>query len=317
MKYPHKLLLIILLFVLAVVCSFYIGATKIPLHAIFSAEFRPIVNLRITRILLGILYGAGLGVCGVVLQAILRNPLAEPYLLGTSSGAGFGAVVAIMLGINSAYLPAGAFIGALVTFILIYNLAKEGESIPVHSLILFGVITAMALSGLIIFFISLSRNQAMNGMMWWLLGNLQVYDYRLLGVAGTIVVAGIIVLFVFAQDLNAFSLGEEEAVHLGIDIIRVKKILFIIVSLITGALVSVAGMIGFVGLIMPHMARLLVGPNHKTLIPATVLLSAAFLIICDTIARSIMPPVEIPIGVITSLVGSPIFIYLLKRKRKM
>lgn len=293
------------------------GSVDIPLGELFALEYRQILYLRITRVILGCLAGAGLGVCGVVLQAILRNPLADPYLLGTSSGAGFGAVIALVVGISNTFLPFAAFAGALLSIILVYNIAREGSSIPVQSLILAGVITSIALSGLIIFMISISSNQALHGMMWWLLGSLQVYEVKILIVVGSITITGIAWIFILAQDLNAISLGEEEAVHLGIDIVMMKKILLLITSLITGALVSVTGMIGFVGLIIPHMMRLIVGPNHKILIPTTCIGAAAFLVFCDTLSRSLMPPVEIPIGVITSLIGAPLFIILLKRKQKV
>jgi len=293
------------------------GSVNLPLLKLFSEVNQQILYVRVTRVMLGVLAGAGLSACGVVLQAILRNPLADPYLLGTSSGAGLGAVVAIVLGISSTYLPFAAFAGALLSIILVYNLAKEDSKIPVQSLILSGVIVAIALSGVIVFSISISSNQALHGMMWWLLGSLQIYELKLLFVVGLIVALGITSIFVLSQDLNAISIGEEEATHLGIETETIKKLLFLITSLITGALVSITGIIGFVGLIVPHMMRLVVGPNHKTLIPAACLGGAAFLVLCDTFSRSLFPPIEIPIGVITSLVGAPIFIILLKRKQRV
>jgi len=293
------------------------GSINIPIMELISETNRQILHLRIARVVLAVLVGSGLGVCGVTLQAVLRNPLAEPYLLGTSSGAGLGAVVGIILGVSSAYLPFAAFAGAILSIILVYNFAREGGSIPVQSLILSGVIVAIALSGVIIFLVSMFTNQALHGIMWWLLGSLQIYEFKLLLVVALIVIAGIIPIAILAQDLNAISIGEEAAFHLGINIETIKKILFLITSLITGALVSVSGMIGFVGLIIPHMMRLIFGPNHKILIPATCLGAAAFLVLSDTLSRSLMPPVEIPIGVITSLIGAPIFIILLKRKQKV
>lgn len=293
------------------------GALSIPFLKLFSEENQQILYLRIARIILGILVGAGLGACGVTLQAILRNPLAEPYLLGISSGAGLGAITAIILGFSGTYLPFTAFFGALLSIVLVYNLAKEDGKIPVQSLILSGVIVAIALSGIIVFLTSVSGNEALHGIMWWLLGSLQIYELKLLLVVACIVILGIVSIFIFSQDLNAISIGEEEAIHLGIETETVKKLLFLITSLITGALVSVSGMIGFVGLIVPHMMRLAVGPNHKVLIPATCLGAAAFLVLCDALSRSLLPPIEIPIGVITSLIGAPIFIILLKRKQRV
>lgn len=315
LKSKKKIILLATILLAAVLFCVYKGSVNIPFLELLSEEHRKILHLRIARAILGILVGSGLGVCGVTLQAILRNPLAEPYLLGTSSGAGLGAIVAIILGISGVYLPLAAFLGALLSVILVYNLARENNKIPVQSLILSGVIVAIAFSGIAVFLITLSSNEALHGIMWWLLGSLQIYDLKLLSVVAGIVILGILSIFILSQDLNAISIGEEEALHLGIETEKIKRILFLITSLITGALVSVSGMIGFVGLIVPHMMRIVVGPNHKILIPATCLGAAAFLVLCDTISRVIFPPVEIPIGVITSLVGAPIFIILLKRRQ--
>ena len=312
-----KILLIGIILLGTILFGICKGSVNIPVLQLFSEVNQQILHVRVARVMLGVLAGAGLSVCGVVLQAILRNPLADPYLLGTSSGAGLGAVAAIVLGISSTYLPFAAFGGALLSIILVYNLAKEGSKIPVQSLILSGVIVAIALSGVIVFSISISSNQTLHGIMWWLLGSLQIYELKLLFVVGLIVVLGTISIFALSQDLNAISIGEEEATHLGIETEAIKKLLFLITSLITGALVSITGIIGFVGLIIPHMMRLVVGPNHKTLIPAACLGGAAFLVLCDTFSRSLFPPIEIPIGVITSLVGAPIFITLLKRKQRV
>ncbi|NQT46947.1 MAG: iron ABC transporter permease [Candidatus Omnitrophica bacterium] len=312
-----KILFLFLILIASISFGICKGSADIPLARLFLQANRQILYLRSARILLAILAGAGLSVCGTTLQAILRNPLAEPYLLGTSSGAGLGAVLAIILGISGIYLPFAAFAGALLSMVIVYNLAKDNKKVPVQSLILSGVIVAIALSGIIVFLISISADEALHGMMWWLLGSLQVYQLNLLFIVGGIVLFGVISIAVLSQDLNAISLGEEEAVHLGIDIEKIKKILFVITALMTGAIVSVSGMIGFVGLIIPHMMRSIVGPNHKVLLPAACLGGAAFLVLCDTISRTIFVPVEIPIGVITSLVGAPIFMVLLKRRQKI
>lgn len=312
-----KLLILFFILLASIALGVYYGSVKIPLGEIFSQANRNILQLRLARIMLGLLAGAGLGVSGAVLQAILRNPLAEPYLLGTSSGAGLGAALGIFLGLSVSLLPLAAFAGALLSIILVYNLAKQNGRISAQSLILSGVIVAIAISGLIVFLVSISSNQALRGILWWLLGSLEVYNFKLLLIVGSIVSLGIVPIFILSQDLNAISIGEEEAIHLGIEIETVKKILFVITALVTGALVSITGIIGFVGLIIPHMMRMVVGPNHKILIPATCLAGAAFLILSDTLARSLFPPVEISIGVITSLVGAPIFIFLLRREQRV
>ena len=312
-----KILILFAILLGSIVFGICRGSVNISLSELFSKANQQILQLRLARIMLGIFAGAGLSVCGAALQAILRNPLAEPYLLGTSSGAGLGAVLAIFLGFSASFFPLAAFIGALLSIALVYNLAKQNGRISPQSLILSGVIVAIALSGLIIFLVSISTTQALHGMLWWLLGSLEVYNLKLLMVVASIVTFGVVPLFVLAQDLNAISIGEEEAIHLGIKIETVKKIIFVVTSLVTGALVSIAGMIGFVGLIIPHMMRLVVGPNHKILIPASCLAGAAFLVLCDALGRSLFPPIEIPIGVITSLVGAPIFIILLKREQRV
>ena len=313
----QKILILAVILLIAVLLGLFKGSTNISVLELLSKTNRQILHLRIARILMAIFVGSGLGVCGVALQAILRNPLAEPYLLGTSSGAGLGVVVGVVSGLSVIYIPFAAFGGALLSVIIVYNLAKENGKIPVQSLILSGIIVAITLSGIVIFLVSLFSNQALHGIMWWLLGSLQIYDSKLLLVVGIIVVLGIISIFILSQELNAISIGERKAFHLGVDTETVKKILFLVTSLITGALVSISGMIGFVGLIVPHMMRFVVGPNHKVLIPATCLGAAAFLVLCDTLSRSLFPPVEIPIGVITSLVGAPVFIILLKKRQKI
>jgi len=293
------------------------GSVNIPVFELFTQENRPILNLRLLRILVAIIAGSGLAVAGIALQAILRNPLAEPYLLGTSSGAGLGAILAIIIGLNKLYFPAAAFIGAIITIILVYYLAKEGNKIPVQSLILSGVIISIALSGIIVFLISISGNDALYGVTWWLWGSMQPYDLSLLSIASLIVVAGIIAIYVLWQDLNAISIGEEEAMHLGVNAEGIKKLVFIITALITASLVSICGIIGFVGLIVPHALRLVVGPNHRILIPAGCLAAASFMIICDLISRVAFNPIEIPIGVVTAVIGVPIFVILLKNKQKI
>ena len=317
MKLSLKRRVVVLFIILffAILLGILKGSVSIPFNELFFKENQPILYLRLSRILIAVVAGCGLAVSGIVLQAILRNSLAEPYLLGTSSGAGLGAVIAIISGISRIYLPLVAFIGAILSIILVYNLARENNKIPEQSLILSGVIVSVALSAIIVFLISISGNEALHGMTWWLWGSFQVYDLKLLSIVSIIVFFGISVIYIFSQDLNAISIGEEEATHLGIDVEEVKKILILITSLITASLVCICGIIGFAGLMIPHMMRLIVGPNHKILIPTTVLAAAIFMVISDTLSRTLFPPLEIPIGVITAILGAPTFIFLLKRKQ--
>jgi iron complex transport system permease protein len=269
------------------------------------------------RIIAAVLAGSGLAVSGIALQAILRNPLAEPYLLGTSSGAGLAAVIAVILGISRVYMPLAAFLGAVVSIIIVYSLSRQGAKVADKSLILSGVIISVAFSSVIVFLVTLFGNETMHEMNWWLWGSLQVYDYKLLMLVAIPVVLGIGAIYIFSQDLNAISAGEEEAMHLGIDTQNIKKIIILITALITASLICICGIIGFVGLIVPHIMRLVIGPNHKALIPATCLAAAVFMIACDTLARTLFAPLEIPIGVITAIIGAPVFIILLKKNRRV
>ncbi|NQU73804.1 MAG: iron ABC transporter permease [Candidatus Omnitrophica bacterium] len=278
---------------------------------------KDIFFLRLIRVLLGIAAGAGLATCGVVFQAILRNPLAEPYILGVSSGGGLGAVLFVTLFGASIFLPIPAFFGAVATIFLVYNLSKIGGKIPVQTLLLSGVIISVLFSSLILFLISTAKQAVLHDAMWWLLGNLQIFDIKLLVILSVSVTLGIIVALLYSRELNAISIGEEEAIHLGIDTEKVKRILFVVTSLVTAALVSTCGLIGFVGLIVPHIARSLIGPNHKQLIPTAAILGAIFIILSDTLAKLIMQPIEIPIGVVTSFLGGPFFLFLLRRTRKI
>jgi len=316
-KNQYMWIILISILLASIILGLSLGPAKIPFYQLLQEKNIDIFYLRLFRIILGIIAGAGLGVCGVVLQGLLRNPLAEPYVLGISSGAGLGAVIAISFGISTVFLPPAAFIGALLSLILVYKLANINGKIYIHSMILSGVIIGIMFSGIMIFLIFISPNEALYGIIGWLLGNLQIFNPRSLIYLSVIVGLGILIIWIFSRDLNAISIGEEEAVHLGIDTESIKKLLFVITSLITASIVCFCGLIGFVGLIIPHIMRSIVGPNHRKLIPVTALAAASFLVISDTLARSILTSIEIPIGVVTALIGAPIFILLLRKKQKV
>jgi len=228
-----------------------------------------------------------------------------------------GAILAVVLGLGQAALPPAAFLGALVSAALVYGIARQGYRIPVPSLILSGVVVSVAFSGIIVFVVTLSANEAVHGLLWWLWGSLDVYDAKLLFYVCLLVLFGCATIFLFSQDLNALSIGEEDAVHLGIRAETIKTVMYLLTSLLTAGLVCATGIIGFVGLIVPHMMRLVVGPNHKILIPASCLAGAAFLVGCDTLARTAFAPAEVPIGVVTAVIGAPIFIVLLKTRQRV
>ena len=308
-----SLIILFSVLILSFIIAILKGSVDILAKDLLLKESRVILILRILRVFTAIVVGSGLSVSGIVLQSIMKNPLADPYLLGTSSGAGVGAVIATVLCISSIYLPFAAFVGAIISVIIVYNLAKQNNKINTQSLILSGVIVSIALSAITVFIISTSGSETLHSVSWWLWGSLQVYDFGLLAVVTTIVLTGVISVYIFSQDLNALSLGDEDAVHLGVDADKVKRILIIIVSLIVSSIVCISGTIGFVGLIIPHLMRFIVGPNHRILIPTSCIAASIFMVICDLLSRIIMPPLEIPIGVITAVLGAPVFIILLRR----
>lgn len=278
---------------------------------------RDILMLRLARVLAGFIIGAALSCSGVVFQAVLRNPLAEPYVLGVSSGAGLGAALAIMTGFAGAFttaLPLCAFLTAVVTLALVYGLSGNSSTPSLYGLILSGVVVSAVCSSLLMFIVSASSIEGMHNILWWMLGNLDMPSDAVLGLSALLVAAGCAGLWLMARELNALTLGHQMAHHLGI---RVKA--SIITALLLGTLVAatavgVAGLIGFVGLIVPHIMRTLVGPDHRRLIPAAAIGGGAFLAVCDAFARTVLP-VEIPVGVITALLGGPFFLFLLKRRR--
>lgn len=274
-----------------------------------------ILKIRLPRILTAGLIGGALTLAGLSFQALLRNPLAEPYILGVSGGASLGSIFAIWLGLGTIAgiptLPLFAFGGALLTMFLVYNIAHVEGRVPTHTLLLAGVIVNLFFSAIIKYMISIVEVMEARSFQFWTMGDLGSSSSELTGiVAGLIFISGII-LYVHARNFNLMLLGEESAAYLGVEVERFKLIVFILASLITGAAVSACGMIGFVGLIIPHISRMVFGANHRTLIPAAVLIGATFLIIADTVARTLVTPV----GVITAMCGGPYFIYLL-RKRK-
>ncbi|MFH1692348.1 MAG: iron ABC transporter permease [Candidatus Omnitrophota bacterium] len=312
-----KISILTVLLLATILLSLLKGSAHIPAMELFAPDNIQILSLRFSRIILAITAGCGLAVSGIALQAILRNPLAEPYLLGTSSGAGLGALIAIVIGLSRIYLPLAAFTGAMISIIIVYHLAKEHNKISEQSLILSGVIISITCSAILVLLLSISSNETLHGLTWWLWGSLQVFNFKLLCIVIGIVFSSVTVIFIFSQDLNAISIGEQQAHHLGIETHKLKIWLLGLTALITASLVSVCGIIGFVGLIVPHMMRLIVGPNHKILIPTTCFGASIFMILCDLCARTILPPVEIPIGVITAIFGAPIFIFLLKKRQRI
>lgn len=317
-----------LLFLSTVILSPLIGPTKIDLYnALFgSPDYSENVDAnilfvaRLPRILMAALTGAALSLAGAVFQALLRNDLAAPFTLGVSSGASLGAVLAISLGWNFSILglPAfslAAFLGALGSIFLVFNLVRTPHGQFSTSLLLLAGVTANFFFASIVMFIHyLSDFTRSFQIVRWLMGSLDVTHMENMLSVLPLVALGTAVLIYTARDLNLTSTGVESAMSRGVNVERTQKIGFIMASLITGAVVSISGPIGFVGLIVPHIVRLIVGPDLRILLPSSIFFGASFLILCDNVARTLISPIEIPVGVITAMLGGPFFIWLLKKK---
>ncbi len=279
-----------------------------------------ILQIRLPRIILGMLVGAALGIAGTAMQGLFKNPMADPYIMGISSGAALGAIFTIVFGLTifGMYtIPLIAFVGAVAAIFLVYNIASVRGKLPVSTLLLAGIAVTLFLSA-IISFLMYTAGEKLHGIVFWLMGGLWGRNWNHVMMAFPFICFGSILIYIFARDLNVILLGEEPAQHLGIEVEALKKIIILSTSLITAAAVSVSGIIGFVGLVIPHIMRILVGPDHRVLLPSSALVGGIFLIWADTLARTIIAPTEIPVGIITALFGAPFFIYLLRtRKRSM
>jgi iron complex transport system permease protein len=276
-----------------------------------------VLNFRLPRVLLAAFVGGGLGIAGATFQALLRNPLAEPYILGISGGASFGAVSVLSLGVAAAgswTLPLAAFAGALLAIFLVFRVATStGRVMDVRILLLSGVVIAAFFSACIAFILSISPAQTVQSAVLWSMGSLAGADWDRVVIAGAYTMPAAVMLIVLARPLNLMAIGEETAYYLGTNVEGVKRISLVVAALITAASVSVAGVIGFVGLVVPHTVRILVGSDHRGLLPLSFLGGAAFLIAADFIARLVLSPIEIPIGVITAFIGVPFFLVLLRQ----
>jgi iron complex transport system permease protein len=277
-------------------------------------------KIRLPRTLLAGIVGACLSLAGLGFQAISRNPLADPSVLGVSSGASFGLMVAVLLGIagptsNPVVPTLFAFAGALLAAVLVYAIAQVDGRLPMTTLLLSGVIIGLFFTSCVMLATVVLAAAELQGVVFWLMGNLAPANAGTLLVLAVVLLVGVAVLTRQAPRLNLLALGEEQALQLGVEAERVKRAVFVAASLVTGAAISAAGSIGFVGLIVPHAARLLLGPDNRALVPTSVALGAAFLILADLGARTIAAPTELPVGVITSFCGAPLFVYLLRRRR--
>jgi iron complex transport system permease protein len=344
LKRRRKLILILSLLGVCLLAAIFLGsafgAVAIPMDDIGQMvlnktgifDFQPtwtdgqesiIFQLRFPRVIGGALVGMALATAGVLFQGLLRNPMADPYIIGTSAGAALGATIAMFLPLSLAFLgfglvPVAAFIGAIGTVFLVYNLARVGGKTPIISMLLAGVVVSAMMSAIMALLITVSDKLQLNlqSVYAYLLGHISVAGWGQLAVIAPLVIGGVILARFFAVHLNALSLGEEGAAYVGVNVERDKLGILALGSLLTAAAVSISGLIGFVGLVVPHAMRLLLGPDHRLLLPAAALGGGAFVVIADLIARIAMAPAEIPVGVITAIIGAPFFLYLLRRTRK-
>lgn len=335
--YSGMLLLSVTLLVVTILVAAVFGTADISISDFFNAMIDKlpgvdldveipkgheiiIFNLRLPRILLALFAGMGLAIAGTVFQGVFSNPMAEPYLLGVSSGAAFGATVAAIIDINLKFLSFSAvslfaFLGAISVVLLIYKLAMQRGELPVTVLLLSGLAVNYFLSSLITLMMTFNQDK-IESVYFWTLGSFKNANWEKVFVVGIIVVVGVTYIYLYNRELDLIMMGDEQAKSLGVDVDRLKKRLLLISSLIAAVIVAASGIIGFVGLIIPHGVRLITGPSHRRLMPVAAIAGGIFLIICDTIARTILMNKEISVGIITSLCGVPFFLWLLYSHRK-
>lgn len=317
--------ILLLLFAICFFISVRIGAVKIPLLEIIKIIFLGensdnrviLMDIRLPRVMIAAVLGAGLSAVGGVMQGIFKNPLVDSYTLGMSSGAAFGAVISIVTGIGVfGYATTGAFafMGAISTLFFVYYLSKTKNRVSINSLLLSGVAVSYFLSSLISFMMMLFNNK-IEHIVFWTMGSLSSSTWQKFIFSSCLIVPGVLILNIFARELNIMSLGEESAHYIGVDVERLKYILLAICSIIVGAVVSTGGTIGFLGLVAPHIVRLIWGADYRRLIPYSAIMGASILMLSDAIGRVIIQPAEIPVGVMTSVMGGPFFVFLLRKQK--
>jgi len=318
-------------FILTLFAALMIGPVGIPLSAVFGILFRLpgewpntyetiVMQIRLPRVILGSLVGMALATAGCAMQGLFRNPMASPYILGISSGSAFGASLAIVSGISlgAALLavPLLAFIFAIITVFLVYSIARVRGRVPMETLLLAGI----AVGSFFAAQVSLMKyiaGEELRSIVFWLMGGLWASSWDKVIIALPLTLLGVTVIMFFSRELNLMLMGEDQALDLGVDVEFVKVMVLVFASLVTAAAVSVSGIIGFVGLIIPHVMRIVTGPDHRILLPSSCLVGAIFLVWTDTLARSIIQPTELPVGIITASLGAPFFLYLLRRRKRV
>ncbi|MEM3430437.1 MAG: iron chelate uptake ABC transporter family permease subunit [Candidatus Bathyarchaeia archaeon] len=331
--------ILLALFIIVILTSLSFGYSKVPLNVVLKALLKSmpligdsidltgldsrdliiITDIRLPRVLAGALVGSGLAISGAIFQGVFRNPMADPYVIGVSSGAALGASLAIIFGVGYSVFGVNstsimAFIAATATVMAVYNLGKVGRHAPVVTLLLSGVAVSIFLSS-IVSLIQVFSGWEMHRLVYWMMGGFSYIEWKdVLGVLPLILLGALITYF-YSRDLNVMTLGDEEAQHLGVNVETSRRVLLGLGSLMTAAAVSIGGLIGFVGLVIPHLSRILVGPDHRTLLPSSFLSGGMFLVCCDTLARTASTSYELPVGIITAMSGGPFFIYMLRKSR--
>lgn len=327
-KYLHWAFILaglVVLLLASVILSLSVGEMNLGFSDVFrilregqnSTEYTILRQIRFPRILLGMAVGGALSLSGVLLQGVYRNPLVEPYTLGISGGASLGVALAIVLGLHShlgAYvLPFSGFAGAFLMIFLVYSISSRNGRINIQSMLLTGVMISFIASSSMMLLMAITSAENLHGIIFWIMGSLDEPDMSLIYLTLILAVATLAASYLFVQPLNALRLGEEKAKHLGINTDTTIKLLFIMASLLAGVCVAVAGVIGFVGLIIPHLMRLWVGSDYRILLISSFFSGATFLVLSDIIARTIISPNELPIGVITGIVGGIVFLLMMSR----
>ncbi len=332
---PHKLLLriavvsAVLLFslVVALIMGLSLGSTPAGLEAIFKTLMGArapdpmlqaiIWHIRFPRVLLAALVGAALSSGGLVFQALLRNPLAEPYILGISGGAAIGGIIGILLGFSRfPGVTLIAFAGSMCTLMLVMIISSGQSILKKDSLLLAGVMVNAFCSAVIMFLVSMSQDSRLHNIIFWLMGDMSMTDLQQVGILSAILIPGFILIFCLSNAMNLLLMGREMAMSMGLQLKTITVTLLVATSFMVSATVSYCGLIGFVGLVIPHLLRMVLGPDHRVLVPACILGGGAYMVFCDLLARTLPRQGEMPAGVITALIGAPLFIFLLKRSNR-
>jgi len=324
----RRTLLVVLLLsaglILAAMTSLSLGSVPVSLgsvagalcgsSSVTAAERTIILQIRLPRVLLAIIVGSGLSIAGLVFQALLRNPLAEPYILGISSGGTVGAILAMTFSAGAGLftVPLASFAGSAAVMGLVYSVAHRRGKLDTYTLLLAGVMIGAFFNALVLLVVAVINQEIRNAFLW-LMGNLTGANPASVAIVSVPVVIASIALYSQAKGFNLIATGEESAMQLGIDVGTLKKGAYLLASFITGMVVSVSGVVGFVGLIIPHMCRMVFGPDHRLLFPASFLSGAIFLVLADLISRTALAPTEIPVGAVTAAIGAPLFVYLLRK----